>query len=176
MSTLFCISAHSYRRVATFNHVKRNNISESLRMFYANIGWKFLHGIEIYKKEVATVESYFQSTICEKRWGDDPSFFLAHLFFSSSSIFFFRSRSRGDREKKRIIYSRLVIKSKQKGIDVIEVGSGTFFSLFFSLRLVGLKLSKRNCIRENGKDHVRDCIIQYRHGKSIYTRPPFHPL
>lgn len=164
------------RRLITLKGITSQNLCECFMQISVESFSSVHHGIKIYKKKkkkVAAVESYFQSTICEKTV-TRRSFILPRPSFLLISFILFRSRSRGDRERKRSIYSRLVIKSKQKGIDVIEVGSGTFFSLFFSLRLVGLELSERNCIRENGKDHVRDCIIQYRHGVNLYIHD--HPF
>lgn len=89
-------------------------------------------------------------------------------FFPYSFRFAF-SVSGHERKKERIL-ERFVIKSKQKGIDVIEADRVSFFSLpLLSLALslslpspVGLEFSTRNCIRENGRYHIRDCIIQSR--------------
>lgn len=69
-------------------------------------------------------------------------------------LFSFSNRD-SSKEEKACTFPRLVIKYKQKGIDVIDVGTKTF------PRSPPSRFQQRNCIRENGKDHGTECIIQF---------------
>lgn len=92
----------------------------------------------------------------------DSSSFLSvpfHFFAASPPsrlvpLFSFSNRD-SSKEKKACTFPRLVIKNKQKGIDVIDVGTKT------SPRSPPSRFQQRNCIRENGKDHGTECIIQF---------------
>lgn len=140
-----CIGLYVLRicTVATFNHVKRNGgESSTQRTFYANNDCKSPRlRATVYKdlyKSRHYIESHFQSLICEKRREDSCSpcaTAFSELCALSFSLYFFRSALTVTAKRKERILERLVIKSKQKGIDVIEVGSDVSLSFTLSLTL-----------------------------------------
>jgi len=118
-----------------------------------------------------------QSLIYGKRWGNP------HQTFSSrSSIPFFALAVTAKRKR---TYTREIGYKEQTERNRCNWGRvGHVFLFFFLSSLMGLELSTKNCIQENGKDHVRYCIIQHRLNLYIYIYiyiyicmyiPSFHP-
>lgn len=126
---------------------------ESVLTFHANIGYKFFLSVLRYKfiKKSRRCRILFP-LICEKRQDDprsrSPTFPYPVLLCSFYIFLSCLTLSRWPRKEKERILKRLVIKSKQKGIDVIEVSRSFSLCFFFFLRLVGPPSFPREIVSE----------------------------